>query len=444
MAPRGGGAKALLARASLFGGAIFCGEGGGGQGPLGPPLDPRMTQDVDESLTNLDWLLNLNINVKITTPTTPAWREPQAVSFQSTSSTTKVLTNCANPHRPTGAIPSSQTRCISKGPVESRQNPHTKPPYTYTTLICMALRESKKDKVTLSRIYTWITENFPYYKSAEPSWRNSIRHNLSLNKCFLKIARRPDEPGKGGFWCLNPEYADMFVDGIYQARRKAPWDVIIAPAMKRSKSEDTEEVLIGGVCTVNPNLSSDIRQEVLGGEVGTVLHMDDDNIESVLHGDFNFNSALHQDIQVDGVSIKTEDILDEGPAPVADAFSYSMLGLSPPHSDSGSDFAIEEFLIVGDLASKPGGNDDLGLDALDLTTYKAGESTDRGTTNTEGDMFPDYKSGLNTPLASPVEDQIHQWGQSDAFFDEKMSSFSLDVQDVWGVDLSDSGLISCA
>ena len=94
--------------------------------------------------------------------------------------------------------------------------------------------------------------------------------------------------------------------------------------------------------------------------------------------------------------------------------------------------------------SKPGGNDDLGLDALDLTTYKVGESTDRGATNTEGDMFPDYKSGLNTPLASPAEHQIHQWGQSDAFVDDKMSSFSLDVQDVWGTDVSDSGLISCA
>ena len=39
--PPGGGAKALLARASLFGGAIFCGEGGA-KAPLAPPLDPRM------------------------------------------------------------------------------------------------------------------------------------------------------------------------------------------------------------------------------------------------------------------------------------------------------------------------------------------------------------------------------------------------------------------
>uniref|UniRef100_A0A667X3D0 Forkhead box J1b n=1 Tax=Myripristis murdjan TaxID=586833 RepID=A0A667X3D0_9TELE len=103
--------------------------------------------------------------------------------------------------------------------VDYKTNPKVKPPYSYASLICMAMQASKQPKVTLSTIYNWITENFCYYRHAEPSWQNSIRHNLSLNKCFMKVPRQKDEPGKGGFWQIDPQYADMFVNGIFKRRR---------------------------------------------------------------------------------------------------------------------------------------------------------------------------------------------------------------------------------
>ncbi|KAF4092332.1 hypothetical protein AMELA_G00019620 [Ameiurus melas] len=114
--------------------------------------------------------------------------------------------------------------------VDYKTNPHIKPLYSYATLICMAIQASKKSKVTLSCIYQWITDNFCYFCHADPNWQNSIRHNLSLNKCFIKVPRQKDEPGKGGFWKIDPEYAEHLLTGAYKKRRMPP--VQINPTFK--------------------------------------------------------------------------------------------------------------------------------------------------------------------------------------------------------------------
>ncbi|KAL4917911.1 fork head domain-containing protein [Aspergillus aurantiobrunneus] len=87
----------------------------------------------------------------------------------------------------------------------------TKPPYSYATLIGMSILRAPNRRLTLAQIYKWISDTFSYYKNSDPGWQNSIRHNLSLNKAFIKQERPKDDPGKGNYWAIEPGMETQFI-----------------------------------------------------------------------------------------------------------------------------------------------------------------------------------------------------------------------------------------
>ncbi|KAM0681773.1 Forkhead box protein J2 [Glugoides intestinalis] len=87
--------------------------------------------------------------------------------------------------------------------IEERLLADEKPTDSYALMIYKALEGGIDGRLTLAEIYSWIETNYPYYKTADPVWKNSIRHNLSLNPTFKKIPRPANSKGKGGYWAID-------------------------------------------------------------------------------------------------------------------------------------------------------------------------------------------------------------------------------------------------
>ena len=98
----------------------------------------------------------------------------------------------------------------------------------------MAIQSVPSKKLTLSEIYQFLQvfclllqyqkrvmsdlfqQKFPFFRGSYQGWKNSVRHNLSLNECFIKLPKALGRPGKGHYWTIDPAQEYMFEEGSFR------------------------------------------------------------------------------------------------------------------------------------------------------------------------------------------------------------------------------------
>uniref|UniRef100_A0A8K9XL00 Fork-head domain-containing protein n=1 Tax=Oncorhynchus mykiss TaxID=8022 RepID=A0A8K9XL00_ONCMY len=132
-----------------------------------------------------------------TTPITPLRQGPSVISSSS-------LHSHSHPH----GVGPIRRRIADKfcTPIASElaqncefyKNADVRPPFTYASLIRHAILEAPDRQLTLNEIYNWFTRMFAYFRRNTATWKNAVRHNLSLHKCFVRV-----ENVKGAVWTVD-------------------------------------------------------------------------------------------------------------------------------------------------------------------------------------------------------------------------------------------------
>ncbi|KAF9225552.1 hypothetical protein BS17DRAFT_778758 [Gyrodon lividus] len=78
-----------------------------------------------------------------------------------------------------------------------------RPQHTLPVILRCAILGSAKKRLTIRDIYAAMENKYVYFRNAGPTWKQSVRHHLSLNRLFERQPRPVTDPGFGSYWTVN-------------------------------------------------------------------------------------------------------------------------------------------------------------------------------------------------------------------------------------------------
>ena len=142
-------------------------------------------------------------------------------------------------------LETSSTRQRKDPSLESKTE-RLKPPHSYIALIATAILNSPGKRLTLTEINEYLVQHYAFFRGPYQGWKNSVRHNLSFNKCFVKILRDPARPwGKDNYWTVSSLHDYLLADGTFRRRRRRK------PKRRDERNELGHNILAGQISPRN-------------------------------------------------------------------------------------------------------------------------------------------------------------------------------------------------
>lgn len=234
------------------------------------PLSTKSSSSLSSSSTCYNMALSNNKLTMIENNSMPITSINSNIDTKSSNCGTST-SNSSNNNSYSASSSSSTSSTGSGSSKPSYLNDNDRPPHSYIALISMAILSKLDRKILLNEIYDWVVQNFPYYQSrTDKSWRNSIRHNLSLNECFVKVGKASN--GRGYYWSIHSANLSDFKKGDFrrrQARLRAKHDRLTSSSA--NTNDGTTVLKISKVQTAKSEITTTNSKGTINGAISELL-----------------------------------------------------------------------------------------------------------------------------------------------------------------------------